>query len=74
MKRIVVEVNQIATFALTGKVVDVARAVVRSEKIVGLVETVDGFVKLTVKSSEEALPFTVVINNDFDEIADFMIE
>ena len=29
MKRIVVEVNQIATFALTGKIVDVARAVVR---------------------------------------------
>ena len=61
MKRIVVEVNQIATFAMTGK-------------IVGLVETVDGFVKLTIKTSDEALPFTVVINNDFDEVADFMVE
>ena len=38
MKRIVVEVNQIATFAMTGKIVEVARAVVRSDKIVGLVE------------------------------------
>lgn len=74
MKRIVVEVNQIATFAMTGKIVDVARTVVRSDKIVGLVETVDGFVKLTIKTSDEALPFTVVINNDFDEVADFMVE
>ncbi|QQG32294.1 hypothetical protein CkP1_0151 [Citrobacter phage CkP1] len=73
MKHIIIEINAAGTFALTGKIVNVTRMVVRSDKIVGLAETADGFVKLITKASDDAVPRTFVVDNSFDEIADFII-
>lgn len=74
MKRTIVEINAELTYLYTGRLHDVARAVVRSDKICGLQETLDGHVKLSIKTSEVDEPFTVIVNNSFDELANFMVE
>lgn len=74
MKRIALIVDQEAMFAATGKFHPVSKFVARSEKIVGLVETVAGDVIVSIKTSEISPVVKVVVENDFWEVADFMCE
>lgn len=70
--RIVIEIDQEAMIARHGHPYPVSRAVVRSDKIVGLVETIEGFVELSIKTKEDAPVVSTYILNSFDEVADFM--
>lgn len=74
MKRIVIEIDQVKTAKAYDVVYPMSRFVLRSEKIVGLAEYIDGTVRLSIQTSEDAPVVSVVPKNSFDEIAKFMTE
>ncbi|QPB08889.1 hypothetical protein CPT_Metamorpho_148 [Klebsiella phage Metamorpho] len=74
MKRIALTVDQEAMFAATGKFHPVNKFVARSEKIVGLVETITGDVIVSIKTSEISPVVKVAVKNSFWEVSDFLCE
>lgn len=72
MERIVIKIDTAKTSMMRGEIYPTSRAVVRSSAIVGLSEDIMGNVFLTVKPTPESIPTRVIIENDFDEVADFM--
>lgn len=74
MKRIALTVDQEAQIIFTGHPHPVNKFVARSEKIVGLVETITGEVIVSIKVSETSPVVKVAVENDFWEVADFMCE
>ena len=74
MKRIALTVDQEAMIKVMGRPHPVNKFVARSEKIVGLVETITGEVIVSIKAYEHTPVVKVAVENDFWEVADFMCE
>lgn len=72
MNRIALTVDQDAMITATGHLHPINRFVVRSEKIVGLVETIEGDVALTIQTAENRPAVRIFIKESFDYVARFM--
>ncbi|ARB05928.1 hypothetical protein BN80_133 [Yersinia phage phiR1-RT] len=71
-ERIVIKIDLENQAFFTGEILNINRAVIRSNAIVGLVEDISGLVKITVQPNESTRPKTYYIHNNFDEVAEFM--
>ena len=73
MKRIVINVDRISSAFKLGTAETAERFVVRTDKICGLIEEVDGTVKLSLRTKEDAPIRHVYILTSFDEVAEAML-
>ena len=73
MKRIILEIDQQATFAHTGKFIPIKRFVARTDKICGCQEFNDGAVKVTINQGEDRPLTSVIVVNSFDDVAEAML-
>lgn len=71
-KRIVINFDIAKTKLIFG-FVPPTRAVVKSSKIVGLVETLNGNVIMSIRVKEDSPVVQSYVTNSFDEIASIMI-